>query len=159
MDRSMVKQLEKEKNSNFNVENCVVMFIYWGTIINVILPIVKVFLPIVNVFLPIVNVILPIVNVILPIVKVFLPIVNVILPIVNVILPIVKVFLPIVNVFLPIVNVIISIVTVIFQGLYSCLMHQRNILVLVESYMVTTIRKFVCGFHPLMVIMNLHKLI
>ena len=32
MDRSIVKQLEKEKNSNFNVENCVVMFIYWGTI-------------------------------------------------------------------------------------------------------------------------------
>jgi hypothetical protein len=28
MDRSIVKQLEKEKNSNFNVENCVVMFIY-----------------------------------------------------------------------------------------------------------------------------------
>jgi hypothetical protein len=24
--------MEKEKNSNFNVENCVVMFIYWGTI-------------------------------------------------------------------------------------------------------------------------------
>ena len=33
MDRSIVKQLEKEKNSNFNVENFVVMFIYWGTII------------------------------------------------------------------------------------------------------------------------------
>jgi hypothetical protein len=32
MDRSIVKQLEKEKNCNFNVENCVVMFIYWGTI-------------------------------------------------------------------------------------------------------------------------------
>ena len=32
MDRSIVKQLEKEKNSNFNVENFVVMFIYWGTI-------------------------------------------------------------------------------------------------------------------------------
>jgi hypothetical protein len=32
MDRSIVKQLEKEKNSNFNVENCVVMFIYWCTI-------------------------------------------------------------------------------------------------------------------------------
>ena len=29
----IVKQLEKEKNSNFNVENFVVMFIYWGTII------------------------------------------------------------------------------------------------------------------------------
>ena len=98
-------------------------------------------------------------KVFLPIVNVFLPIVNVILPIVNVILPIVKVFLQKMNVFLPIVNVIISIVTVIFQGLYSCLMHQRNILVLVESYMVTTIRKFVCGFQPLMVIMNLHKLI
>ena len=28
MDHSIVKQLEKEKNSNFNVENCVVMFIY-----------------------------------------------------------------------------------------------------------------------------------
>ena len=28
MDRSIVKQLEKEKNSNFNVENFVVMFIY-----------------------------------------------------------------------------------------------------------------------------------
>ena len=27
MDRSIVKQLEKEKNSNFNVENVVVMFI------------------------------------------------------------------------------------------------------------------------------------
>ena len=33
MDRSIVKQLEKEKNSNFNVENFVVMFIYWGTMI------------------------------------------------------------------------------------------------------------------------------
>jgi hypothetical protein len=33
MDRSIVKQLEKEKNSNFNVENFVVMFIDWGTII------------------------------------------------------------------------------------------------------------------------------
>ena len=33
MDCSIVKQLEKEKNSNFNVENFVVMFIYWGTII------------------------------------------------------------------------------------------------------------------------------
>jgi hypothetical protein len=33
MDRSIVKQLEKEKNSYFNVENFVVMFIYWGTII------------------------------------------------------------------------------------------------------------------------------
>jgi hypothetical protein len=33
MDRSIVKQLEKEKNSNFNVENFVVMFIHWGTII------------------------------------------------------------------------------------------------------------------------------
>jgi hypothetical protein len=32
MDRSIVKKMEKEKNSNFNVENCVVMFIYWGTI-------------------------------------------------------------------------------------------------------------------------------
>jgi hypothetical protein len=32
MDRSIVKQLEKEKNSNFKVENFVVMFIYWGTI-------------------------------------------------------------------------------------------------------------------------------
>jgi hypothetical protein len=32
MDRSIVKQLEKERNSNFNVENFVVMFIYWGTI-------------------------------------------------------------------------------------------------------------------------------
>jgi hypothetical protein len=32
MDRSIVKQLEKEKNSNFNVENFVVMLIYWGTI-------------------------------------------------------------------------------------------------------------------------------
>jgi hypothetical protein len=32
MDRSIVKQLEKEKNSHFNVENFVVMFIYWGTI-------------------------------------------------------------------------------------------------------------------------------
>ena len=31
MDRSIV-ELEKEKNSNFNVENFVVMFIYWGTI-------------------------------------------------------------------------------------------------------------------------------
>ena len=28
MDRSIVKQLEKENNSNFNVENSVVMFIY-----------------------------------------------------------------------------------------------------------------------------------
>jgi hypothetical protein len=28
MDRSIVKQLEKEKNSNYNVENFVVMFIY-----------------------------------------------------------------------------------------------------------------------------------
>ena len=28
MDRSIVKQLEKEKNSNFNVENFVVMLIY-----------------------------------------------------------------------------------------------------------------------------------
>jgi hypothetical protein len=28
MDGSIVKQLEKEKNSNFNVENFVVMFIY-----------------------------------------------------------------------------------------------------------------------------------
>ena len=39
MDRSIVKQLEKEKNSNFNVENFVVMFIYWGTInvVNIIL--------------------------------------------------------------------------------------------------------------------------
>jgi hypothetical protein len=27
-DRSIVKQLEKEKNNNFNVENFVVMFIY-----------------------------------------------------------------------------------------------------------------------------------
>ena len=34
MDRSIVKQLEKEKNSNFNVENFVVMFIYCGTIIH-----------------------------------------------------------------------------------------------------------------------------
>ena len=34
MDRSIVKQLEKEKNSNFNVENFVVMLIYWGTIID-----------------------------------------------------------------------------------------------------------------------------
>jgi hypothetical protein len=33
MDRSIVKQLEKEKNSNFNVENFVGMFIDWGTII------------------------------------------------------------------------------------------------------------------------------
>ena len=33
MDRSIVKQLEKVKNSNYNVENVVVMFIYWGTII------------------------------------------------------------------------------------------------------------------------------
>jgi hypothetical protein len=33
MDRSLFKQLEKEKNSYFNVENFVVMFIYWGTII------------------------------------------------------------------------------------------------------------------------------
>ena len=33
MDRSIVKQLEKEKNSNFNVEHFVVMLIYWGTII------------------------------------------------------------------------------------------------------------------------------
>ena len=32
MDRSIVKQLEKEKNSNFIGENFVVMFIYWGTI-------------------------------------------------------------------------------------------------------------------------------
>ena len=32
MDRSIVKQLEKEKISHFNVENVVVMFIYWGTI-------------------------------------------------------------------------------------------------------------------------------
>jgi hypothetical protein len=31
MDRLIVKQLEKEKNSNFNVENFVMMFIYWGT--------------------------------------------------------------------------------------------------------------------------------
>ena len=30
--QTIVKQLEKEKNSNFNVENFVVMFIYWGTI-------------------------------------------------------------------------------------------------------------------------------
>jgi hypothetical protein len=36
MDRSIVKQLEKEKNSNFNVENFVVMLIYWGTIISII---------------------------------------------------------------------------------------------------------------------------
>jgi hypothetical protein len=36
MDCSIVKQLEKEKYSNFNVENFVVMFIYWGPIINVI---------------------------------------------------------------------------------------------------------------------------
>jgi hypothetical protein len=36
MDRSIVKQLEKEKNSNFNVENFVVMFIYWGTIMKLI---------------------------------------------------------------------------------------------------------------------------
>ena len=28
MDRSIVKQLEKEKNSNFNVKKIVVMFIY-----------------------------------------------------------------------------------------------------------------------------------
>jgi hypothetical protein len=28
MDRSIVKQLEKKKNSNFNVENFVVMLIY-----------------------------------------------------------------------------------------------------------------------------------
>jgi hypothetical protein len=28
MDRSIVKELEKEKNSNYNVENFVVMFIY-----------------------------------------------------------------------------------------------------------------------------------
>jgi hypothetical protein len=28
MDRLIVKQLEKEKNSNFNVENFVMMFIY-----------------------------------------------------------------------------------------------------------------------------------
>jgi hypothetical protein len=28
MDRSIVKQLEKKKNINFNVENVVVMFIY-----------------------------------------------------------------------------------------------------------------------------------
>ena len=34
MDRSIVKQLEKEKNRNFNVENFVVMLIYWGTIID-----------------------------------------------------------------------------------------------------------------------------
>ena len=40
MDRSIVKQLEKEKNSNFNVENCVVLFIYWGTIINTIHPVI-----------------------------------------------------------------------------------------------------------------------
>ena len=32
MDRSIVKELEKVKNSNNNVENFVVMFIYWGTI-------------------------------------------------------------------------------------------------------------------------------
>jgi hypothetical protein len=32
MDRSIVKQLEKEKNSYFNVENFVVMFIYWTII-------------------------------------------------------------------------------------------------------------------------------
>ena len=32
MDRSIVKQLEKEKNNNFNVKKFVVMFIYWGTI-------------------------------------------------------------------------------------------------------------------------------
>ena len=32
MDRSIVKQLGEEKNSNFNVENFVVMFIYWSTI-------------------------------------------------------------------------------------------------------------------------------
>jgi len=38
MDRSIVNQLEKEKNSNFNVENVVVMFIYWCTIINYIGP-------------------------------------------------------------------------------------------------------------------------
>ena len=31
-DGSIVKQMEKEKNSNFIVENFVVMFIYWGTI-------------------------------------------------------------------------------------------------------------------------------
>jgi hypothetical protein len=31
---SIVKQLEKEKHSNFNVKNCVVMLIYWGTIIS-----------------------------------------------------------------------------------------------------------------------------
>jgi hypothetical protein len=30
---SIVKQLEKEKHSNFNVKNCVVMLIYWDTII------------------------------------------------------------------------------------------------------------------------------
>ena len=36
MDRSIVKQLEKEKNSNFNVEHFAVMFIYWGTINEVI---------------------------------------------------------------------------------------------------------------------------
>ena len=36
MARSIVKQLEKEKNRNFNVENFVVMFIYWGTIISII---------------------------------------------------------------------------------------------------------------------------
>jgi hypothetical protein len=34
LDRSIVKQLEKEKNSNFNVENFVMMCIYWGTIIS-----------------------------------------------------------------------------------------------------------------------------
>ena len=38
MDRSIVKQLEKEKNSNFNVKIFVVMFIYWGTINQNIVP-------------------------------------------------------------------------------------------------------------------------
>jgi hypothetical protein len=35
MDPSIVKQLVKEKNSNFKLENFVVMFIYWGTINNI----------------------------------------------------------------------------------------------------------------------------
>ena len=42
MDRSIVK-LEKENNSNFNVENSVVMFIYWGIITFSVLLIVSIF--------------------------------------------------------------------------------------------------------------------
>ena len=46
MDRSIVKQLEKEKNSNFNEENFVAMFIYWGTIIYNIMKVVTLILSI-----------------------------------------------------------------------------------------------------------------